>query len=218
MCDSPSTTREHAPPQCLFPESKDLEDGGDLRKNLITVPSCASHNSRLSKDDEYFLFIATSNLEGNARQGEQFGTKVIRALRRNPALLSTAFRAARPATVNGVPTMSFTVDRPRVERVVEKVARAIHYHHTGGQKLPGHLRVILPMLRYPDGSVLAGVSAMGELLQKWQAPWIGDNPEIFVYRINIHPTNEGSFLQMSFFQGFAALVQWGDPPAAAPAG
>jgi hypothetical protein len=68
MCESVGTTREHSPPRCLFPESKDLEDRANLRKNLITVPSCADHNPRLSKDDEYFLVIAASNLEGNARR------------------------------------------------------------------------------------------------------------------------------------------------------
>jgi hypothetical protein len=52
MCDSPETSREHAPPLCFFPETKDV--GRDLRRNLVTVPSCDVHNSKKSKDDEFF--------------------------------------------------------------------------------------------------------------------------------------------------------------------
>ena len=40
MCEKESTSSEHVPPKCLFPEKKDLPDGVDLRKSLITVPSC----------------------------------------------------------------------------------------------------------------------------------------------------------------------------------
>jgi hypothetical protein len=210
MCDSPSSTREHAPPLCVFPESKDLGDGSNLRKNLITVPSCAEHNLRYSNDDEYFLVIVTSNLEGNARREEQFGSKVIRALQRSPAFIRTTFQAPRPATVNGQPSMLFTVDRARVERVIEKVTRAIHYHHTGGRKLLAKLRIILPTLRTPTGSIDERVVPLEGLLQRWPEPWIGDNPEVFTYRLNVQPNIGGSFLQMSFYEGFAALVSWAD--------
>jgi hypothetical protein len=211
MCESVGATREHSPPRCLFPESKDLEDGADLRKNLITVPSCADHNPKLSKDDEYFLVIAVSNWEGNARQGEQ-SNKVVRALRRSPAFMSTAFAGAQPTTVDGKPTMSFTVDRVRVERVIEKTARGVYFHHTGGQKLLAPLKIVLPMLRYRDGSIQDGVSELGSRLQAWQSPWLGDNPEVFCYRIHLYSGDRG-FVQMSFYQGFGALVVWGRPDA-----
>lgn len=45
MCESEGITKEHAPPKCIFPESKDLTDKSmDLRKNLIKVPTCVEHN------------------------------------------------------------------------------------------------------------------------------------------------------------------------------
>ncbi len=207
MCQSAGTTREHSPPKCLFPESVDLEDHADLRKNLMTVPSCADHNPRLSRDDEYFLVIATSNLEGNSRRDEQFGSKVIRALSRSPAFIRTAYAGARPATIDGQPTMSFTVDRQRVERVIEKIARGIYYHHTQGRKLFAPLQVFLPTLRYPDGSLQQGVSEIGHRLQAWQGPWLGDNPEVFSYRLEVDSKKRG-FVQMSFYEGFAALAIW----------
>ena len=51
MCEELATSVEHIPPQCLFPEQKDLPDGIDLRKQLLTVPSCDKHNSKKSQDD-----------------------------------------------------------------------------------------------------------------------------------------------------------------------
>ena len=57
MCDEESTSSEHVPPKCLFPEQKDLPEGVDLRKSLITVPSCDLHNSKKSNDDEYYSIV-----------------------------------------------------------------------------------------------------------------------------------------------------------------
>ena len=57
MCSAESVTTEHIPPKCIFPEKKDLADGRDYRRNLITVPSCADHNLHKSGDDEYLLYV-----------------------------------------------------------------------------------------------------------------------------------------------------------------
>jgi len=50
-CDSSPISREHVPPKCLFP----TELGKNLRKDLITVPSCEVHNGKKSDDDEFLL-------------------------------------------------------------------------------------------------------------------------------------------------------------------
>ena len=63
MCDQPSTSAEHVPPKCLFPEKKDLPEGVDLRKQLITVPACYVHNTRKSKNDEYLLFCLVMSVD-----------------------------------------------------------------------------------------------------------------------------------------------------------
>ena len=63
MCEAVATTDEHAPPRCLFPETKDLIDKSlDLRKELITVPACKEHNTAKSTDDEYLLNILSLNI------------------------------------------------------------------------------------------------------------------------------------------------------------
>jgi hypothetical protein len=50
-CNNIATSREHVPPKCLFP----TELGINLRKALITVPSCEVHNGKKSDDDEFLL-------------------------------------------------------------------------------------------------------------------------------------------------------------------
>jgi hypothetical protein len=45
VCGAPATSEEHAPPESFFPEG--------YRSGLVTVPSCADHNTKLSTDVEY---------------------------------------------------------------------------------------------------------------------------------------------------------------------
>ena len=56
MCSAPKTSVEHVPPKGLFPKSKDLPAGMNLRKQLITVPACDLHNTEKSHDDEYLMY------------------------------------------------------------------------------------------------------------------------------------------------------------------
>lgn len=88
MCDKSPTSVEHVPPRCLFPEQKDLPDGIDLRKQLITVPSCDEHNTKTSKDDEYLLYVLLMNIANNQSAEQHFDTKVIRAIGRNPSVMA----------------------------------------------------------------------------------------------------------------------------------
>jgi len=60
MCNEPETSREHVPAACFFPETKDLPPGIDLRRNLFTVPSCDTHNSHKSNDDQYLWQIVAA--------------------------------------------------------------------------------------------------------------------------------------------------------------
>jgi len=88
MCDKVATGWEHVPPRCLFPEQKDLPEGVDLRKQLITVPACDEHNSAKSKDDEYLLNVLVINLPANEIAKNHFLTKIKRAVQRNPRLMN----------------------------------------------------------------------------------------------------------------------------------
>ena len=87
MCEKDATSEEHAPPKCLFPDEKDLPNGLNLRKDLIKVPSCESHNSAKSHDDEFLLYILCMNIATNSVALRQFFTKIRRSYKRRPALL-----------------------------------------------------------------------------------------------------------------------------------
>ncbi len=84
MCGKAATSKEHVPPQCLFPEIKDTE-GVDLRKDLITVPSCDEHNTKKSKDDEFLMISIAGSIGNNFFGFFHARTKVERALKRKNA-------------------------------------------------------------------------------------------------------------------------------------
>ena len=135
MCSNQKSSREHAPPKCLFPELKDLEKGQELRKNLISVPSCDRHNSRKSEDDEYLLAVLTLNLPANETAVDHFSTKVIRSYQRKPALVnqlistSTSIVSIYNRTQEPHETLAISIDNVRLTRVLEGIVRAIFFHH-----------------------------------------------------------------------------------------
>lgn len=79
-CGATATSDEHVPPKCLFPEQKDIKI--DLRKNLITVPSCDEHNSKKSDDDEFLLICLAGSARGNLIGFFHFLSKGVKAISR----------------------------------------------------------------------------------------------------------------------------------------
>src|SRR5450759_5091903 len=115
-CEQPAVTEEHVPPLCLFPAQKDLPRGISCRRNLIKVPSCADHNLRKAKDDEYLMMILVAHFLNNDIATQQFKTKVMRAWLRRPHLAAMVLKELQPATINGEETASFSVDLDRFNR------------------------------------------------------------------------------------------------------
>lgn len=146
MCDAASTSREHVPPKCLFPESKDV-NGQHFRENLITVPSCDIHNSKKSKDDE-FLMVSTAGVLGNNSVGYQhkFG-KVDRAIRRSSnRLLEKVFLKKQHYTVKTknndfIEVIWGTPDYKRLLSCYEHISYGIYHHHFG-KRFIGELKII----------------------------------------------------------------------------
>ena len=96
MCSQPATSKEHAPPKCLFPEQKDLEPGQDLRVNLIKVPSCDKHNTEKSDNDVYLLYALVGNVLATSTAKAHFATKVMRSIAHNPSLLKRIGKTQLP--------------------------------------------------------------------------------------------------------------------------
>ena len=209
-CDADPVTDEHAPPKCLFPESKDVEDGTDYRKNLITVPSCATHNLRLSKDDEYFMVVCAVHFENNAVAVSHFDTKILRALKRSPAFSAGILRDLRPATVLGQPSSAFTVDRRRIGDVLDKTGRALSLHHLG-RKQTRTSEVVAFAFGLDDEQTVPGLPFLEEAAAALfaGAPKHGANPDVFYYQIHGDRRGGVSF-RLTFYGGFVALVRFPD--------
>ncbi|MGC6777365.1 hypothetical protein ACP0IR_02510 [Pseudomonas aeruginosa] len=132
MCQEPPTSVEHVPPKCLFPEKKDI--GEDLRKSLITVPSCDKHNGQKSKDDE-FLMISLAGIIGNNSIGYQHYTgKIHRALKRSAyKLLDKVFLKKQFTIIEHnnkfIEILWGTPDHKRLLDCFEHIALGIYRHH-----------------------------------------------------------------------------------------
>lgn len=129
MCSDPSTSREHAPPKCMFPEGH--------RENLITVPSCDAHNTAKSKDDEWLRTVLTMNYSTN-KTGTEYGFQKIKsAYERKPKLLTALFETARPTmaidgtSMSVMPTVEIEIDSKRALVALERIGRALYFHHFG---------------------------------------------------------------------------------------
>lgn len=194
MCDKEGVTDEHVPPKCLFPELKDLPQGIDLRKNLITVPSCEDHNSRKSKDDEYLLYCLVFNLPANSTAEKHFLSKIMRAIDRNPYLALTILKKNIPILANNTETgewfetVGVSIDTNRLYYALECMARALFFHNY--QRQWHHAVRVEPEFMLAIGT--ADDRAVNDKTEKIRmsseilfsnVPHNGENPEVFTYQI-----------------------------------
>ena len=138
-CGEPATTAEHAPAKCLFPRLP------GYRENLVTVPSCALHNTEKSGDDEHMLqalnlLASEDKMSGHGRDEliDRTSRSLIRAHDRKyepswQALVSKRFApriVCRMRSENGftpeyLPAVSFRTDV--IHHYLEGLARALFY-------------------------------------------------------------------------------------------
>lgn len=194
MCSQPKTSVEHVPPRCLFPQKKDLPDGLDLRKQLITVPSCDLHNSQKSKDDEYLLYTLLLNIPNNQTAENYFFKKALRAIERNPSLIQGITKTNLPVTaVDNVTgkmhrTIAVQIDAERLHESLQSMGYALYYHHFR-KPWPGTVQAyphFLIHLTEPDAREL---NALNERMQQCtellmeKRERFGENPDVFCYQL-----------------------------------
>jgi len=205
MCSAEANSIEHVPPRCIFPESKDLPEGVNYRKNLITVPSCEEHNLTKSGDDEYLLFVMTTNWSVNDIGLQHWKTKVLRSIKKRPAKYRI-YKDPRPISINGVPTGYYRINFDRISEEIKRISRGIYYHHFNKQ------------WRYPIGVVFPDAIAIHNTKANFHntitrkttnmlsnflvnEPKLGDNSEIFYYQYKFDPEIPYYFLRMVFYGG-----------------
>ena len=210
-CGAPAVSDDHAPAKVFFPAKKDLGDGApDLRVNLLTVRSCAAHNGDASKDDEYVAFAIAQHFENNKVALGQITTKIIRAFKRDPAKFGLVLNQARPAVVHGGESVAFSADLPRMQRVFDRIGRALYLKHFGRRYEGGVIRWMSPSMRMPDGKQHEGFvkldQALTQLVIEGKEPVVQGHighPSVFEY--GIVGDAERPFFRFKFYEGFVVL-------------
>lgn len=129
ICGDLADTRDHIPPDGIFPVPKPT--------NLITVPACSECNEGSSKDDEYFrTVIATASSESPYAE-KLLDTKITRQFKERPALQTHLFNKMKKVDIfseGGIylkKGYAFKVDQERVQTVVEKIVKGLYFHEKG---------------------------------------------------------------------------------------
>lgn len=220
MCDEEATSSEHVPPKCLFPEKKDLPEGIDLRKSLITVPSCEVHNSQKSDDDEYLLYCLAMSIPSNSIGKDHFLSKIIRAVKRNPSLIrkflhnSHSAQAENLSTNEVFETIGFQVDDLRFDKAIEQLSRALYFYHFN-KKSKGKLKIYPNFLLSMEDNYketnekITEMDIMAEKLFSEEADF-GLNPEVFKYCAVDTGVGQPKFLRLYFYGGNRVTVIFND--------
>ena len=144
-------TDDHIPPRCLFPKGS--------RQNLITVKACNRCNMRTSSDDEYLRLILASNKDSAAcAQVQALLPTITRSLTRPEA---RRFANAFLSTIQNVDIVTrggvylytakgFSVDQPRLERIITKMVRGLFFKEFGRRLPSSHevMPIFVNALRY----------------------------------------------------------------------
>lgn len=203
MCDAFETSREHAPPSCFFPTAKEI--GRDLRRNLITVPSCDRHNSLKSKDDEFLRSVILMTIGNNDAGKHQFFGKFLRAAVRMPHAYKSFF--ADKGTVSQEKHRILQIDRKRFNNCIDHLARALFFDAFKRKwQLP--LLVVSPNfyseIRFdqivPDPLTDNIVEISRQFLIS--EPVRGENHEVFKYRIRYDEENKNYAFAAIFYDCF----------------
>lgn len=213
MCDEIATSKEHVPPKCLFPEQEDLPGGIDLRKQLLTVQSCDTHNSKKSHDDEYFLYFLGGCNQINKIGRNHYTSKIRRAIKRNSSLFRKMTKTAVPVIITDPHTMkqeeslALTLEPARVNNIIRQLSRAIYYHHYK-EKLIGNVKYQAEfMATTTDPSEMQNnkFSVEADIIFQ-NAPYFGENSEVFKYQVI--ENEESKTMRLYFYEGCRLLLMF----------
>lgn len=197
MCDAPAIDREHIPPRCFFPKSKDLMDGQDFRQKLQTVPSCNLHNSGKSKDDEYFLNVVVGLESINEVGRNHYRNQIRRQNKRNSSILARF--ADRAVEVDG--RFGHEIEVSRVDSFVDHFARALYFLHYS-KKWQRELSWFPEFMARPphtEAEAMRVEAVRGNDHLFHDVGFHGSNPDIFKYQVV--ESSQGVMIRVHFYEG-----------------
>jgi hypothetical protein len=202
-CDEKKVSTEHVPPLCFFPDVKDADGRSLYRKNLITVPSCAAHNTSKSDDDLYAAFHLASTIRGNhCAQLVQEGV-LARRIEKDKAERGGAFTKRILRQIRG-----FKGDNPfgeldgaRMVRFLDLCARGVYFYE---KFKPLKLPLRIANLEYdlgddPKKSELLAAQRRSFDEEMRGSEYCGSNPDVFQCAICEKPEKEVTVVEMIFF-------------------
>jgi hypothetical protein len=206
QCCRIATTDDHIPPKCFFPEAKTI-GGENLRKDLITVPSCRKHNLERSGDDQFICSIIASQIQGNKYAQHLFHTKVIKAIKRRPLLAPGFFRKLFPIRIGKIETGVFYPDKKRIDRTMSSISKGLFFYHF--KRRPKGLIGVLAydIQKLPENQAsyeynLALAKNKQDTIRLYQSEKRnGENPQIFYYQIISEEKMNRIVIRMVFFEG-----------------
>lgn len=187
---------------------------------MITVPSCDLHNSKKSNDDEYLLYCLVMSIPSNEIGRNQFLSKIMRAIERNPSLIKKYLQHHRNVAVENTETgewpqsISCQIDDDRLDKTLEQLSRALYFHHFG-IKAVGEIGIYPNfLLSMSEGykqtnTAIARMDSMSEKLFS-KEPAYGENPEVFKYRAVDLGEEEAKILRLYFYAGNRVTVIFKD--------
>lgn len=210
LCDEPAVGVEHVPPRCLFPKAKDLPAGVDLRKNLITVPSCEAHNSEKSRDDVYFQNVITG-CDCINNVGREHYRRQIRRQHKHSTSVIARF-AQRALTIDG--RFGHKIEIERLDNFAEHLGHALYFAHFG-KRWHGELGwapEFLSRLTDPDPEAEQNRLDLIELNDREfrDVSHLGANPEVFFYQI-IEIAGHCK-MRLHFYEGCKIFLLFTDDP------
>ncbi len=137
-------TEDHVPPQCLF---EDVPKG-----ELVAVPSCRTCNATYARDDEFLRdVIVALTLDVDMPELQAPRKAMQRSLRRKQhagpirRMIRRAKRAYAPLGASQIlqPVQALPVDTKRLQNVIQRIVRGLHFHETGVRIPPDYLITVL---------------------------------------------------------------------------
>lgn len=201
FCHGEATTKEHVPPKQLFPR--------DMRRNLITVPSCQLHNGLKSRDDDYLRFVLIGSLKDiKDKRFKSVFDKTIRSIERKPSLAVSFLRTLKD--FDGLPSVE--IDKKRLSYSYESIGRGIVFHEFGPIKVELHtIDDYISFLSDDTQGKIIGQEqskALKEVTDEFftNLDWKGTNPLVFSYQsVKI---KDFIFVKLKFYRTHEIVVQF----------
>jgi hypothetical protein len=129
FCGEVAETRDHVPPQGVFPDPKPTD--------LISVPACNDCNCDTKLDDEYFRWLVATGSAESEDALRLIKERILPKFRRRPALLIQIMQGATRIDVKSEGGIylgrkpAFYFERARIQTVISKTVRGLYFHETG---------------------------------------------------------------------------------------